>query len=719
MKSIDIDAKHMIRNYIDNIEEYLRKHTRFHPNEIDSLLNEINDFVYLRSEELAADEERVSYSDVLKAIEECGSPSEICEQYLEQEKASNSEQIILETGITKKISDTKSKKVIPPKKKRKWLGERFNISEKAIAFYKSSTGFGLYRLGFICLITGLLLHLIFNNFTDYLSWYGSGYPRYITPYLAQEVSQNFCSSVTVVAFIFVAWEGWVIKRWKTRLNVELGMDHSFDNLLIVWISRFSFLLVFFKTSLLFFPIYIWYTPIWIVLACVLERQLESPLWKDQIAPFLITLGRRIESTEKTQNESHFDLVWRRIRPHLISKETFFTLTLLILFGITFLFPWAFMYDTSTVYYLDDVIYGVLIVGVFTIIAVLLPILMIGYQKMKDIPFINSPTYQFYYGDSGLIVWLIRLLSIKSILLLTTFEFPRQQHFLVVTILGILLILSEIFFNTYGGNSIRSGVATLLMKLGSSDSLLKTSEDVKIESKRKTTRPPPPRYSPEVNTEPHRISTPPPSEPSTIQYEVKPSLLTRFFQNIGKLIFICLSFIFVGLRILFQTIAMLLISFYEVILALLILFTSFSPDGSYYVPIFQFKDPWGLSGYYEFSIGGYTVWAWYALLLLGIQVIYIALVQFSGLMLKEPEGVVVKVGRNLSRFFLISMLISSIIQLGYFNDSYALLRIVIIVSLAIFSELTAWKVRDERRRWKSHIISNQTSQSNDNQPSVRA
>jgi hypothetical protein len=712
MKSIDIDAKHMIRNYIDSIEEYLRKHTRFHPNEIDSLLNEINDFVYLRSEELATDEERVSYSDVLKAIEECGSPSEICEQYLEQEKASNSEQIIHETGITKKISDAKSKKVIPPKKKRKWLGERFNISEKAIAFYKSSTGFGLYRLGFICFMALLLLHLIFNNFTDHLSYYDSIYPRYIYPLLAQNVSQSFCSSVTIVAFILVAWEGWVIKRWKTRLNVELGMDHSFDNLLIVWISRFSFLLVFLKTSLLFVPFYIWYTPIWIVLACVLERQLESPLWKDQIAPFLITLGRRIESTEKAQNESHFDSVWRRIRPHLISKETFFTLTLLILFGITFLFPWAFMGYTRrteygfTGYALDSVI--PMNIGVFTIITVLLPILMIGYQKVNDNPFISSPTYQIYYGDSGLIVWLIRLLSIKSILLLTTFEFLSQQHFLVVTILVILLILSEIFFNTYGGNSIRSGVATLLMRLGSSDSLFKTSDDVKIESKRKTMRPPPPRYSSEINAEPHGMSISPPTEPSTIQYEAKPSLLTKFFQNIGKLIFICLSFIFVGLRILFQTIAMLLISFYEVILALLILFTSFSPDGSYYLPIFQFKDPWGLSGYYEFSVGGYTVWAWYALLLLGIQVIYIALVQFSGLMLKEPEGVVVKVGRNLSRFFLISMLISSIIQLGYFSDSYALLRIVIIVSLAIFSELTTWKVRDERKRWESHIISDQHS-----------
>ena len=72
MKTFDVDAKHLIRNYIDSIEEFVRNNTRLHPNEIDSLLNEINDFVYLRSRELTVGD-RVLYSDVLRAIEECGS----------------------------------------------------------------------------------------------------------------------------------------------------------------------------------------------------------------------------------------------------------------------------------------------------------------------------------------------------------------------------------------------------------------------------------------------------------------------------------------------------------------------------------------------------------------------------------------------------------------------------------------------------------------------
>ncbi|UCE14453.1 MAG: hypothetical protein JSV04_04565, partial [Candidatus Heimdallarchaeota archaeon] len=85
MKTFDVDAKHLIRTYIDSIEEYARQHTNLHPNEIDGLLNEINDFVYLRSGELTAGE-RVHYNDVLKAIEECGSPSEICEDYSQKDE---------------------------------------------------------------------------------------------------------------------------------------------------------------------------------------------------------------------------------------------------------------------------------------------------------------------------------------------------------------------------------------------------------------------------------------------------------------------------------------------------------------------------------------------------------------------------------------------------------------------------------------------------------
>ena len=82
MKPINEDAKRLIRSYVDNVEAYLKENSKMHPNEIDGLLNEINDFLFIRSNELTK-KETVLHSDVLRAIDECGSPSDILEQYLD------------------------------------------------------------------------------------------------------------------------------------------------------------------------------------------------------------------------------------------------------------------------------------------------------------------------------------------------------------------------------------------------------------------------------------------------------------------------------------------------------------------------------------------------------------------------------------------------------------------------------------------------------------
>ncbi len=82
MKDLEPDARQLAKMYIDSIEELLRSNSRLHVNEIDSLLSEINDFIHLRCRELSS-KENVQYREVLKAINECGSPSEIVKQYLE------------------------------------------------------------------------------------------------------------------------------------------------------------------------------------------------------------------------------------------------------------------------------------------------------------------------------------------------------------------------------------------------------------------------------------------------------------------------------------------------------------------------------------------------------------------------------------------------------------------------------------------------------------
>lgn len=79
---MDPDANQLTRTYIDDVEQLLRSNSGLHVNEIDSLLSEINDFLHLRSRELSK-RDRVNYREVLEAIDECGSPSEIVKQYLE------------------------------------------------------------------------------------------------------------------------------------------------------------------------------------------------------------------------------------------------------------------------------------------------------------------------------------------------------------------------------------------------------------------------------------------------------------------------------------------------------------------------------------------------------------------------------------------------------------------------------------------------------------
>ena len=79
---MDSDANQLARTHIDEVERLLSSNSRLHVNEIDSLLSEINDFIHLRSRELSKGE-KVNYREVLEAIDECGSPSEIVKQYLE------------------------------------------------------------------------------------------------------------------------------------------------------------------------------------------------------------------------------------------------------------------------------------------------------------------------------------------------------------------------------------------------------------------------------------------------------------------------------------------------------------------------------------------------------------------------------------------------------------------------------------------------------------
>jgi hypothetical protein len=265
------------------------------------------------------------------------------------------------------------------------------------------------------------------------------------------------------------------------------------------------------------------------------------------------------------------------------------------------------------------------------------------------------------------------------------------------------------------------LATLFVRLGSSEPLFQSSRDVSTGYKDNSVlsvSKPTSRISTETQPSlsmavaPGQLVEEKPTAVREVEYEAKPSLFTRAGSKIavtfGKGLLTVLTGFFLLFRILFVTLGMLLISFYEVGLAFVVLITSPSSNGSYTVPLFKFKDLWF---YYDASVstytfGGFTIWAWHAILLLGLQIFAVSAIQFSGLLLRRPEGIIAKVGKNLSRVFLFVLLLSSLVQLTVFGDSYALIRLAIVFALIVFNELTSWKTREGRKQWEVTLLDKQ-------------
>jgi hypothetical protein len=333
MKSFDVDAKHLIRTYIDGIEEYLRQHTRLHPNEIDALLNEINDFVYLRSGELAI-RDRVHYNDVLKAIEECGSPSEICEQYLELDRDDQPQPFTPKVISSSKSSVTKQNgeqvSSTPVITERRKVQE--GLKDITSSYRQGSLWFSLYRLLFIFFVGWFNIALFIVGYTRNPDWYYSSYEFYIQ-------SINFCFIVTFWAVFLVLWEGILINKWKTKLSRVKGMDRSLDNTVLIWISRISFLLLFFKSSILLHLSYLFFVPVWAVLACFVERRLKSELWVEKLGPWLVSIGSFLANP---QEGKIIDLVppsWTKFNATATNQEKGFVAVLAGMLVFTFVFPW--------------------------------------------------------------------------------------------------------------------------------------------------------------------------------------------------------------------------------------------------------------------------------------------------------------------------------------------------------------------------------------------
>ncbi|MFX0123011.1 MAG: hypothetical protein ACFFAE_05180 [Candidatus Hodarchaeota archaeon] len=681
MKSFDVDARYLIRTYIDGIETYLRDHTRLHPNEIDSLLNEINDFVYLRSGELATGD-RVHYNDVLKAIEECGSPSEICEQYLELDRDDQPGSFSPKVAHpTSEPAVVKSPEVEDYPSKSQKLPKRFQSSLNYLnLYYRQTSGFFIYRMFFIVFIVSLNVGLL---------WYNSlyGYRQIGVYYLHYIMSFDRCQTATMMVVFLVFLEGWLINRWKTKLVHEKGFDRSFDDSLVVYISRFSFLMLFFKASLLYIPAFLVYTPIWVILACIMERQMKSQLWEEKLGPWIISIGSTLTNDQQPQSRKKLLSLWTRFNDKFSGLEKGVMIFLIVILGITFTFPWIGLrtgYDIQTGHSYYDVSDLPEVATFFVILSLLTMGMTLAVLWYND----SSHELVTFTGESEFIAWLMRLLALKTILILEFIYTYPVFHLGSVVILGVLIVF-EIVSNTYGGKTFRSWFGNVLVTFGSTSSLQRNTEAAQVPPKSLVKE-----QSSLLRSEP--LITTPPEPTNVLQYqkgeieptsprvekieftrERKPSMLSGLFSGIAML----------G-KALVMTIWMLLISFYEMVLAFTVVATSLSATGEVIIPALTIGDY-----IYVFHIN-----TWHTLLLLGIQMFFIAIVQWYGLVSKKPEGTILFVCRNMTRIFLGVVVIAAIVQLSYYGDVYGYLKLLILFGFLFFSEITAWKVRSERKKF---------------------
>ncbi|MFX1285565.1 MAG: hypothetical protein ACFFB5_18140 [Promethearchaeota archaeon] len=689
MKSIDVDAKHLIRTYVDGIEEYLREHTRLHPNEIDSLLNEINDFVYLRSGELATDD-RVHYNDVLKAIEECGSPSEICEQYLDLDREE-------EPGpFTPKIIPSPSVKKSPKPGFKPSNGQKVQVTPMQLqdevrgirSYYHGFSLFTLYRLCFLFFI--ILLDISLFNYNSILGGFHlwSWSIVHINPEIIYEHGYTGCSTATFTAIILVLWEGFVIHRWKTKLTREKGFDRRFDDSLIVWFSRFSFLLLFFKSSLLFFSAYLMYIPIWLILAGVIERQMKSQFWEEKLGPWLISLGSALTDPKHDQKQLNIPSYWTQFKEQFTREEKWLVVILFTMLVTTFVFPWIGFYSWRDEYHYR--MYDISSVPMFAFLlaysSLVVMVVSVGALRYYKIKTSSSRDPETFTKAPELIAWLMRLLAFKLILILT---FANDMIIVYFGVFGIIIVLiaSEIVLNTSSGKRFKLWFGKTLVTLASPSSVPRLNNSQHIFTNRTIEQSTDVKSriveSPEARE--HVLFTKP------VDIDKKPSLVSRFFKGIGE---IGKAFIL--------SVFMLFISFFEMVLAFVVVATSVSYNGSFEAPVLEFRGGYiSLFPIYSSSSStvGYTVTMWHTLLFLGIQLFLIVVIQWYGLATKKPEGIILKVCRNLTRILLVVVIIGTLVHYVY-GDLYSSLKLLIAFGLVFFSELTTWKVRSERRKFIS-------------------
>jgi hypothetical protein len=501
--------------------------------------------------------------------------------------------------------------------------------------------------------------------------------------------------------IFVVVEGFLVFKWKDKIDKQ-GFNSKKDNLLISQVTRLNYILILVKTSLLPLPEYIIIMlPVTTFFLILMERQLTTDYWKNVISPRMINIAQSLESDNKIPRLGlSRDEIVTEIRG-LGKKPRIFMSLLVIIFigslsfpsfwgwfpkGSVFGLPFGFLLTSESNFYPEYLAAGANILVILSVIIIVIGILLPLPSECKRISIVST--------------WIVRLLVIRSCLMITTYVFSPGIYTPFLFLLIFLLIIYEFWTDQSLNHFVVSALNYFSQRETFPDSghSVLTSTNTLVDKKQPVTQPQ--AVAPQV------ASIPSTSPPVYSVHEDKTK--SGFFSVLGRIIgstfalivtggLFILKPIFTISKAIFAALLLLIASCTEVFLLLFAIMTGFSPDGSILIPTYSFNLYTGRI----YSYGGFPVWSWYILGILILQIFLLVIAEWYQYLTKKPEGIIIIVFRWLSRLLLLLLVLGSSYQLIGFGDSYALLRLFIMTVLFFFMEITSLKIRIERKHWQNN------------------
>ena len=205
---------------------------------------------------------------------------------------------------------------------------------------------------------------------------------------------------------------------------------------------------------------------------------------------------------------------------------------------------------------------------------------------------------------------------------------------------------------------------------------------------------------EIEIKNHAPSLPKAQEaPSSFQTPDKgriKSFFHSFFGVIALFLKKTVNFSYPFVRAIINTLAIFLGTIYEIILIYLILVTGNNFEGYYIIPTISI-DLSSVLGYpYMKEIGPYTLWVYYALILVAIHAFFVIFLGMYSLIKRDQEGALLRIGRGLTRVYLLWMFLI-LLQWGYKWIFSIQIRLMSIILIVFFFEIANLKIRSDRKR----------------------